>query len=67
MASTKGTGLVLNSLTNVSVPLIGSLGSVNIDLAVVSNFALVENTVGGIIGIEATGEHDMLFRSGALV
>jgi hypothetical protein len=55
MASAKGTGLVLKSLTNVSVPLIGSLGDVNIDQAVITNFALVEDAVGNIIGLEATG------------
>jgi hypothetical protein len=53
--SAKGTGLVLNSLTNVSVPLIGSLGDVVIDQAVITNFALVEDAVGAIIGLEATG------------
>lgn len=51
----KGTGLVLNSLTNVSVPLIGSLGDVVIDQAIITNFALVEDAVGAIIGLEATG------------
>jgi hypothetical protein len=54
-ASAKGTGLTLNSLTGLSVPLIGSLGDVVIDQAVITNFALVEDAVGAIIGIEATG------------
>jgi hypothetical protein len=50
-----GSGLVLNSLTGVSVPLIGHVGDVNINQAVITNFALVENTVGQIVGLEATG------------
>lgn len=54
-ASAKGTGLTLNSLTGLSLPLIGSLGDVVIDQAVITNFALVESTVGGIVGLEATG------------
>jgi hypothetical protein len=54
-ASAKGTGLVLHSLTNLTVPLIGSLGDVVIDQAVITNFALVEDAVGNIVGLEATG------------
>jgi hypothetical protein len=51
----KGTGLVLNSLTGLSLPLIGSLGNVTIDQAVITNFALVENTIGQIVGLQANG------------
>ena len=51
----KGTGLVLDSLTGITLPLIGSLGDVAIDQAVITNFALVENTVGQIVGLEADG------------
>jgi hypothetical protein len=51
----KGTGLVLRSVTGLAVPLIGSLGDVVIDQAVITNFALVESTVGTIIGLEAEG------------
>jgi len=54
-AARPGSGLVLNSLTGVTVPLIGQLGDVNINQAVITNFALVENTVGQIVGLEATG------------
>jgi len=50
-----GTGLVLNSLTGVTLPLVGSLGDVIIDQVVITNFALVENTVGQIVGLEVTG------------
>jgi hypothetical protein len=39
----------------LTVPLIGQLGDVVIDQAVITNFALVENTVGQIVGLEATG------------
>src|SRR3954470_7725212 len=55
VASAKGSGLVLNSLTNVTLPLIGSLGDVTVDQAVLTNFALVENTVGAIVGVEVDG------------
>lgn len=51
----KGTGLVLTSVTGLALPLIGSLGDVVIDQAVITNFALVENAVGAIVGLEAEG------------
>jgi hypothetical protein len=51
----EGTGLVLTSITGLAVPLIGSLGDVVIDQAVITNFALVETTVGTIVGLEAEG------------
>ena len=54
-AAPKGTGLVLNSLTGLSLPLIGSLGNITINQAEITNFALVENTVGAIVGLEADG------------
>ena len=50
-----GSGLILNSLTGVRLPLVGSLGDVIIDQVVITNFALVENTVGQIIGLEVNG------------
>jgi hypothetical protein len=50
-----GSGLVLDSLTGLSVPLIGHVGNVNINQAVITNFDLVENTVGQIVGLEAEG------------
>jgi len=54
-AKQKGTGLVLNSVTGLALPLIGSLGTVNIDQAVITNFAIIENTVGQIVGVQADG------------
>ena len=51
----KGTGITLNSLTGLSLPLIGSLGTVTVNQAVVTNFALIENTVGAIVGLEVDG------------
>ena len=52
----KGTGLVLTSITGVAVPLLGvDLGDVIIDQAVITNFALVENLVGQIVGLEVEG------------
>jgi len=54
-AAAKGTGLVLDSVTGLALPLIGSLGTVNIDQAVITNFTVIENTVGQIVGLEADG------------
>jgi hypothetical protein len=51
----KGTGLVLDSVTGVTLPLIGKLGDVNVNQAVITNFALVENTVGQIVGLQVDG------------
>lgn len=50
----KGTGLSLDIVPTVTLPL-GLGGSITIDQTVISNFALVENTVGQIIGLQATG------------
>jgi len=51
----KGTGLVLDSVTGITLPLIGKLGDVNVNQAVITNFALVENTVGQIVGLQVDG------------
>ena len=50
----KGSGLTLDIVPNVTLPL-GLGGSITINQAVVTNFALIENTVGQIIGLQATG------------
>jgi hypothetical protein len=51
-----GTGLVLNSLTNLTLPLIPiELGTITINQAVITNFQLIENTVGQIVGLEVSG------------
>ena len=51
----KGSGLAVDIVPNVTLPL-GLGGSVTIDQAVITNFALVENTVGQIIGLQVTGD-----------
>lgn len=51
----KGTGLILNSVTGLSLPLIGKLGDVTINQAEITNFAIIENTVGQIVGLQADG------------
>jgi hypothetical protein len=53
--SREGTGLVLTSVTGLALPLIGHLGEVVIDEAVITNFTLVETVVGAIVGLEAEG------------
>jgi hypothetical protein len=52
----EGTGLLLESVTGVRVPLLGvDLGDVVIKQAVIKEFGLVENVVAPLIGLEATG------------
>jgi len=53
--TTRGTGLALRSVTGITLPLIGQLGDVTVDQAVLTNFALVENVVGQIVGVQAEG------------
>lgn len=50
-----GTGLVLSSVTGLSLPLIGRVGEVTVEQAVITNFELIENTVGAIVGLEVAG------------
>jgi hypothetical protein len=54
-APPKGTGIAVDIVPNVTLPL-GLGGSVTIDQAVITNFALVENTVGQIVGLQVTGD-----------
>jgi hypothetical protein len=54
-AKTKGTGLVLDSLTGLGLPLIGKLGDVTINQVELTHFDLIENTVGQIVGLQVDG------------
>ena len=54
-AKVNGTGLVLNSVTGVTLPLIGKVGDVVIDQVNVTRLVLVEDVVGNIIGVQAEG------------
>ena len=51
----RGTGLVLQSLTGVTLPLIGEVGDVVVDQANVTHLVLVEDVVGNIVGLQAEG------------
>lgn len=51
----RGTGLVLDNLTGVTLPLIGDVGDVVIDQANITHLVLVEDVVGNIVGVEAEG------------
>jgi hypothetical protein len=53
-AKTRGTGLVLNSLTGVSLPLVGQIDKLVIDQAVINDIVL-GNVVAGVVGLEVTG------------
>lgn len=49
-----GTGIAVNVVPTVTLPL-GLGGSININQAVITHFALIENTVGQIVGLDVTG------------
>jgi hypothetical protein len=52
----EGTGLLLESITGVTVPLVGiPVGDIVIRQAVIKEFGVVEDALGNIIGLEATG------------
>jgi len=50
-----GSGLVLHSVTGLALPLIGRVGDVAVDQAIITNIGLVENVVGQIVGLQARG------------
>jgi hypothetical protein len=50
----EGTGLVLESLTGLNLPLIGRVGEVDIDQAVITGL-VIDEVVGGVVGLEAEG------------
>ena len=54
-AKSKGTGLVLDNLTGVTLPLIGKVGDVVVNQAVLTNLVLVEDVAGNIVGLQAEG------------
>jgi hypothetical protein len=51
----RGSGLQLESVTGIRLPLIGRLGDVVVDEAVITNFDIVEGVAGTIIGLQAEG------------
>jgi hypothetical protein len=53
--SASGTGLVLDNLTGLSLPLIGQVGTVTINQAVITQLGVVEDLAGNIIGVDAQG------------
>jgi len=53
--SVSGTGLVLNDVTGLSLPLIGQVGNVTINQAVITQLGVVQDLAGNIIGVDATG------------
>jgi len=55
VGDTSGTGLVLQSLTGLQLPLIGSLGDVVIDQVNLTHLVLVQDILGNIVGLEAEG------------
>jgi hypothetical protein len=58
-AQAPGSGLVLNSVTGLTLPILDALGvqlgDATINQVVLTNFALVENTVGQIVGVQVDG------------
>ena len=53
--SVTGTGLVLDNVTGLSLPLIGHIGSVTINQAVITQLGVVQDLAGNIIGVDANG------------
>jgi hypothetical protein len=53
--SSSGTGLVLDNVTGLSLPLIGQVGTVTINQAVITQLGVVQDLAGNIIGVDATG------------
>jgi hypothetical protein len=49
-----GTGIKVDIVPKLTLPL-GLGGTITINQAVITNFALVENTVGQIVGLDVTG------------
>jgi hypothetical protein len=50
-----GTGLVLDNVTGLTLPLIGHVGDVTINQAVITQLAVVQDLAGNIIGVDAEG------------
>lgn len=53
-ANNKGSGLTLDVVPTVTLPLVGG-NSLEVNQAVLTHFTLVENIVGQIVGLDATG------------
>jgi hypothetical protein len=53
--SVTGTGLVLDNVTGLSLPLIGQIGNVTINQAVITQLGVVQDLAGNIIGVDANG------------
>jgi hypothetical protein len=53
--SVTGTGLVLDNVTGLSLPLIGQVGNVTINQAVITQLGVVQDVAGNIIGVDANG------------
>ena len=51
----RGTGLVLDNLTGITLPLVGQVGDVVIDQANITHLVLVEDVLGNIVGVQAEG------------
>jgi len=54
-AKVAGTGLVLDNVTGLQLPLIGQVGDVVINQVNVTRLVLVEDVVGNIVGLQAEG------------
>jgi hypothetical protein len=50
-----GTGLVLDNVTGLQLPLIGQVGDVVINQVNITRLVLVEDVVGNIVGLQAEG------------
>src|SRR6266550_8267697 len=53
--SVSGTGLVLDDVTGLNLPLIGHAGDVTINQAVITQLGVVQDLAGNITGVDAQG------------
>jgi hypothetical protein len=54
-AKSDGTGLVLDNVTGITLPLIGEVGNVVVKQTNLTHLVLVEDAVGNVIGLQAEG------------
>jgi hypothetical protein len=50
-----GTGISIDNLTGISLPLVGEAGDVIIDELIITDLKLVEDLLGQIVGLEVVG------------
>src|SRR5438445_13355593 len=60
--SVTGTGLVLDNVTGLSLPLSGYVGDVTMNQAIITQLGVVQDCAGNVIGIDATAGVEVAVR-----